>query len=282
MKILRNILLGVLGLVVAAIAAIYGISEAKLRAHPAAHASRLVAPTAAQLADGPRQLHVLGCLGCHGKKLEGDIFLDDPMVARLYAPNLTLVAANATDEELDRSIRQGIGHDGRALFVMPSEGYQFLTDQEAAAVIAAIRSLDKTGQQVPAKSIGPVGRLGLVLGQFATAPALVTKYRASPVPDFGPRFAAGRHLVELNCGECHGPDLKGQEVEPGVVSADLAIAGAYDDEQFKKLLRDGVSPNKKDIGLMGRIARSDLKYLSDDEIAAIRAYLAERAQRSSD
>ena len=32
----------------------------------------------------------------------------------LYAPNLTLVAAKATDEQLDQAIRQGIGHDGRA------------------------------------------------------------------------------------------------------------------------------------------------------------------------
>ncbi len=44
---------------------------------------------------------------------QGDLFIDDPKIAMLYAPNLTLVAAKATDEQLDQAIRQGIGHDGR-------------------------------------------------------------------------------------------------------------------------------------------------------------------------
>jgi len=36
---------------------------------------------------------------------------------------------------------------------------------------------------------------------------------------------------------------------------------------------------REDLGLMGRIARRDFKYLKNDEIDAIHAYLAERAQR---
>lgn len=280
MKILRNNLAGLTGLIVIGVVAVYGISEAKLRARVAGAASRLATPAPAQLADGPRQLKVLGCLGCHGEKLQGENFLDDPKLAKLYAPNLTLVAAYATDAELDRAIRQGISDEGPPLLVMPAEGYQFLTDQEIAAVIAAVRALPKTGAQVPAKSIGPLGRLGLVLGKFQTAPSLVAKYRASPLPDFGAKFARGRHLVEVNCSECHGPDLKGQELEPGVISADLEVAGAYDSQQFRKLLREGVAPSGKDIGLMGRIARRDFKYLGDGEIEDIRAYLAERAQRT--
>jgi mono/diheme cytochrome c family protein len=280
MKILRNVVVGAIALVLLAATALFAVSEGQLRARPAPSQSRLATPTPQQIADGPRQLKVLGCLGCHGDKLQGAIFLDDPKLAKLYAPNLTLVAAEATDAQLDQAIRQAIGHDGRALLVMPAEGYQFMTHQEVAAVIAAIRAMPKTGTQTPAKSVGPLGRLGLVLGKFQTGPALVRSYRASPLPDLGAQFAAGRHLVAVNCSECHGPDLKGKELEPGVVSADLAIAGAYDDEQFRKLLREGVAPGGKDIGLMGRIARRDFKYLKDDEIDAIHAYLVERAQRA--
>jgi hypothetical protein len=36
-------------------------------------------------------------------------------------------------------IRQGIGVDGRSLFIMPSEVFQHLSDQEVAALIAMIR-----------------------------------------------------------------------------------------------------------------------------------------------
>src|SRR5262245_26538197 len=81
----------------------------------------LLQPTAAQLADGPRQLKVLGCISCHGDKLQGKPFLDDGKVALLDASNLTTVAARASNQQLAQAIRQGIGHDGRPLLVMPSE-----------------------------------------------------------------------------------------------------------------------------------------------------------------
>ena len=280
MKILRNILLGLVVLLLFAVVAVYGLSERKLSSRLEPATSKLARPSAAELADAPRQLHVLGCLTCHGPGLRGDKFLDEPGVATIYAPNLTLVAARATDQQLDHAIRQGIGHDGRALLIMPSEGYQFMADSEVAAMIAAIRALPTGGKETPKASVGPKGRLGLALGQFHTAPELVRSFRATRIPDFGPAFRRGRHIVEVNCAECHGPLLRGQEVEPGAVAPDLQIAGAYDLDQFRTMLRTGVAPGNKDIGLMGRVARDDFKYLKDDEVAAIHAYLVERANRA--
>ena len=265
-------------LVLIAGAAVWILSAQKLHAGTP-KPEHLVKPTAVQLADGPRQLHVLGCLSCHGRDLRGDIFLDEPGLATIYAPNLTLVAAKATDDQLAQAIRQGIGHDGRSLVIMPSEGYQFLTDSEAAALIAAIRAMPKGGKEMPLPRVGPKARIGLILGKFHTAPDLVRTFRENQPPDFGPQFASGRHIVVTNCAECHGPQLHGQEVKPGVVSPDMAIAGAYDLDQFKTLLRKGVAPGGKNIGMMGNVARSDFKYLTDDEIAQIHAYLSERAQR---
>jgi mono/diheme cytochrome c family protein len=277
MRFLGYALGALVALVAVAALVVYFVSQRAL-AGASPQASHLATPSAAELADGERQLHVLGCANCHGPKLQGEIFIDEPKLAKVYAPNLTLIAAKASDAQLDQAIRQGIGHDGRALVIMPSEGYQFLTDAETAALIAAIRATPKGGQEQPARSIGPVGRIGLLAGKFQTTPDLVKQYRASPIPDFGAQFARGRHLVATNCAECHGPDLKGKEVKPGEQSADLAIAGAYDLNQFKALLRKGVAPGKK-LGLMGAVARSDFKNLNDDEIAAIHDYLVERAKR---
>jgi mono/diheme cytochrome c family protein len=241
---------------------------------------RLATPTPAQLADGPRQLRVLGCLSCHGDTLQGDLFIDEPGIAKIYAPNLTQVAAKASDQQLAQAIRQGIGHDNRPLLIMPSEGYQFMTDPEVAALISAIRTFPKGGRETPPASIGPKGHVGLALGKFHTAPELVETYRESPIADFGPRFAAGRHIVAVNCAECHGPQLKGQEVKPGSIAPDLSITGAYDLDQFKTLLRTGVPPGGKKLGMMGDVARSDFSHLKDEEIAAIHAYLVERARRA--
>ena len=258
---------------------VWAASDGKL-SEITAHPERLATPTAAQLADGPRQLHVLGCLSCHGDLLQGDLFMDEPGLAKIYAPNLTQVAANASDQQLAQAIRQGIGYNGRALLIMPSDGYQFMTDAEVAALISAIRTLPKGGREMPKASIGIKGRVGLALGKFHTAPELVETYRKSPIADFGQQFAAGRHIVSVNCAECHGPNLKGQEVKPGSVAPDLSIAGAYDLNQFKTLLRTGVPPGGKKLGMMASVARNDFSHLKDEEIAAIHAYLVERAQRA--
>ena len=200
-------------------------------------------------------------------------------MAKLHASNLTFVAGRASDQQLSQAIRQGIGYDGRPLLVMPSEGYQFLTDTEVAALIAAIRALPKGGKEQPAVKVGPKGHVAAAIGEFATAPELVAKYRRARIADYGPAMARGRHIVEVNCTECHGPRLEGKELEPGVIAPDLDTAGAYDLEQFRTMLRTGVAPGGKDIGLMGRVAQRDFKYLKDDEIDGVHAYLTHRAQR---
>ena len=274
-------ILGVLVLILVLTAAFVWIASSQiLNARVEPKLQKLATPTAAQLADGPRQLRVLGCLGCHGDNLQGKLFGDDPGLATIYAPNLTLIASKASDQQLEQGIRQGIGFDGRPLLIMPSEGYQFMTDREVAALISAIRLLPKGGKEQPMAKVGPIGRTGLVLGKFHTAPVLAEKYRNSPPADFGPKFASGRHIVQVNCAECHGPNLTGKEVRPGSVAPDLSIAGAYDLGQFKTLLRKGVAPGGKKLGMMGDVARSDFSHLTDEEIAAIHAYLVERAQRA--
>src|SRR5262249_45060794 len=81
------------------VAAIWLLAGQKLkgaRAQPV----HLAAPTAVQLADAPRMLTVLRCQGCHNKGLRGDLFFDEPHVAKIYAPNLTTIAAHASDEQL--------------------------------------------------------------------------------------------------------------------------------------------------------------------------------------
>lgn len=281
MRALRIAGYGLAGLVaLAALAALglYLASERVLRTPATAAPSRLATPTVAQRADAKRQLRVLGCLSCHGADLRGHLFFDEPGVARLHAPNLTRIAASASDADLDRAIRQGIGHTGKPLFVMPSQEYQFLTDAEVAALIEAIRSFPAGGSEMPKLEVGPLGRLGVVMGKFPTAPALVVAYRAERLPDFGPALGQARHVVETNCTECHGPGLRGKEVKPGTHAPDLAIALAYDPVQFRKLLRTGAATGGRTLGLMAEVARSDFRALTDAEIDGIHAYLVARAK----
>ena len=242
---------------------------------------KLVKPTAAQLADGSRQLQLLGCVSCHGEGLRGDLFFSEPNVADVYAPNLTLIAAKASDQQLARAIRQGIGTDGRALFAMPSAQYARLSDSDVAALITTIRALPKGGEEVPPIKLGPLGRLGLATGEFPSQPKQVERYRAEMPMAVGAQYEQGRRLVMVNCAECHGPALKGGEPKPGLKAPDLVVAGAYDLPEFKRLMRTGVPAGNRKLEMMSEVARSDLSQYTDAEIAAIHGYLRERALKMS-
>ena len=269
---------GILVLVLAAAAAVWLISSQKLNAKAIARPEHLLSPTPVQLADAERNGRILGCFSCHGAGLRGNKMFDEPNVGTIWAPNLTMVAARASDEQLARAIRQGIGVDGRSLFIMSSEVFQHLSDQEVAALIAMIRAQPRGGSQTPRNRYGPIGRLGVVMGKFKTAPALVADYSTLEPPRAGQQYEAGRRLAVLYCSSCHNAELTGKEVKPGETSPDLSIAGAYDPGAFKTLLRTGRPASGKELPLMGRIARSDLSHMTDGEIEQLHSYLVARAQ----
>jgi len=254
-------------------------SESKLKAHVAERTEHLAAPTAAQLADAPRQLRLLGCSDCHGDGVRGALMFDEPNIARVYAPNLTLIATKASDQQLARAIRQGIGLDGRSLIIMPSATFSRLTDGEIAALIAAIRALPKGGKPQPPREIGLLGRLGLASGRFHTQPGALEEYALKMPVDLGPQLEAGRHIVASRCAECHGPDLGGAEVAPGINAPDLSVVGAYELPAFARLMRQGIPVGGRKLGMMGEVARIEFSHYTDAEIEQIHAYLQARAQR---
>lgn len=272
---------GLLLLLLLAAAYLWIASSHRLNARVAGKPERLAPPTAALIADGPRQLRILGCISCHGEGLVGKRMFHEPNVATVYAPNLTLLVAEATDQQLARAIRQGIGTDGRSLFVMPSSQYSRLSDADTAALIAALRALPRAGEQVPAIYIGPLGRVGVATGKFRSQPELVEEFAAKWPIDMGPQHRTGWKIVATNCSECHGPALQGLEMPEGVTTPDLTIVGAYDLPAFQTLMRTGIAPGDRKLGLMAEVAQNDFRHLTDEEIAQVHAYLVARAQKLS-
>ena len=269
----------ILLLILIAAAAIWAISARRLSAEVEAKPERLIPMEQASLEQGQHLLLTRACAECHGPDLRGSKFLDIPNVATLYAPNLTLIAKKATDQQLAQAIRQGISHDGRPLFVMPSESYQGLTDAEATALIKAIRATPAGGAATPALKLGPLGRIGLVAGQFKTAPQLVEQYAQAQAADLGPKYAAGRHIAVTVCSGCHGSTLSGKEAEPGTVAPNLTIAGSYDLPAFARLMRTGLPPSGRELKMMTGVSRKAFSHFTDEEIARLHVYLVERAQR---
>ena len=90
------------------------------------------------------------CSSCHagetGAPLAGRDFLsegDAPPIGRMYAPNLTPThLADWSDGEIIRAIREGIHRHGRGLMIMPSNIFRNLSDADAEAIVAWLRSLE--------------------------------------------------------------------------------------------------------------------------------------------
>ena len=245
-----------------------------------ARSERLAAATPAQRADAERQARILGCVSCHGEGLRGRMMFDGGPFAKVWAPNLAALAPRISDQQLAQGIRQGIGHDGRALFVMPSPMYSRLNDQEVSALIGWIRSLPAGGEATPAIEWGPVGRVVVALGKLEPVTARIEDFRTRQPFGTGPAQAVGRRLAATVCSECHGADLTGGEPAPDVLAPDLSLVGAYDPAQFVRLMRTGVPPSGRDLGLMREIAVNDTRLMTDAEIAQLYAYLRARAQRT--
>lgn len=281
-KVLRwgGIAIGaLLALFLVGAAILFVMSELALRKKYVAAAERLAAPTAAQRADAPRQGQILGCVTCHGDGLRGRIMFDAPGVARVFAPNLTQVAARASDQQLAAAIRQGIGHDGTALFIMPSPMYLRQTDSQVAALIGWIRAQPRVEGGTESVKVGPLGRVGLALGKFRSAPELLEDFRTQEPIDLGPGHSAGRQLAATVCSECHGAALFGNEVGDGEKAPDLNVVAGYGLDQFRTLLRTGKSPAGNPLGLMEEVSVKDLSHLTDAEIEALYNYLIARAKR---
>ena len=270
---------GLFALLILAAIVVYAWSEIILSREHKAAPETLPALGQADRAEAPRLARVLGCLSCHGEGLKGKLMFDAPGVARVFAPNITEVAAKASDQQLAAGIRQGIGYDGRGLFIMPSPMYSRLTDRETASLVAWIRTLPRAKGQARGLSAGPLGRLGLVMGSFQPGPERVAEYRSREPIALGPEHEAARHLAATACSECHGPALMGGSAGPDEKAPDLQVAAGYDSAQFRTLMRTGRPPTGRDLGLMTTVSKQDFSHLTDAEIDSLHAYLVARAKR---
>jgi cytochrome c553 len=252
---------------------VYVLSERILTRSYAVPASAVSIPTdAAALTEGRRLATIHGCLSsdCHGMHGEGHVVFDQPMIARIVAPNLTSAVRRYTDAQLAGVIRQGV-RPGGSVLVMPSEAFVALTDADLGRILAFLKSLPAVDGPGPSISPGPVGRIGLAVGKFKTAPQLIAE-AATPPEATSEEAAFGRYLARTVCAECHGGDLRGAS-NPDFTTPGLAVVAAYSPDAFTALLRTGVPLGGRTLRVMGPRARENLSYLTDPEINALYGYL---------
>ena len=143
------------------------------------------------LEPGDREIPIAAKLGA------GDI-LDEK--ERQVAPNLTRDAETGagkwTDEQLVRAIREGIGHDGRRLSqAMPYPYFSVLSDEDAAAIVAYLRSLPPVRNPLPKW-----------IPTDAAEPPPEPLKPPTKAAGLASRRDRGAYLVSLGrCAKCHTP-----------------------------------------------------------------------------
>ncbi len=185
-----------------------------------------VAGTAEQVARGAYLAnHVTVCLDCHSKKdmgryagpvmpgtlgHGGDVFGHaQGFPGEVPMPNLTPVGIGEwSDGELLRAMTSGIRPDGRPLFaLMPYPVYAQLSQADAEALIAYLRTLPPGGDETPPPSFD--FPLNLVVRTMPQPATLRTDTPQPGTPEYG-RYMS----VIAGCEFCHSPQDKGKAV-PG-------------------------------------------------------------------
>jgi mono/diheme cytochrome c family protein len=156
---------GLLLVFVAAVGTIYAVSERIIntrhafREHPVD-----VVTDSASLALGER-LARMRCFGCHGDSLKGQVFFDEPRIARLVAPNVPAKLATLTNAEFAGFLRSGVRKDGTSPFVMPPPGFYHISDFDLGALIAYLRSLPVGADSLPPNTYRLMGRVGTAVSR---------------------------------------------------------------------------------------------------------------------
>lgn len=265
-------------------AAVYAWSEFRFnRTWDAPHPVASYAPAdSARIARGAHLVTSFGgCVECHGENLAGRTIIDDPAIGTVTGANLTRggVGARLTDADFERAIRHGIGHDGRALKVMPSRDYVAMSDEDLAAIIGYIRSRPAVTVTPPAVRIGPVGRALFVAGKMPILNAeRIDHATAARNVAAGPTREYGEYVAAVGCAGCHGPTLSGGPIDGAppdwVHAANLTPAGrlrAWRERDFVAVLRTGVRPDGTPVNPLMPIHLT--KNLTDEETHALWLYL---------
>jgi len=277
----------VLALVVVAVGTVYALAGRRIAKQYEIAGAEIPLPTdSAALARGKTLSITRGCTGCHTPDLGGGTFIDVPVVAQLYAANLTsgtggVASHYKSSADWERAIRHGIAPDGRPLLFMPSHEFYYLGDDDLSKLVAYLRTVAPVDRTVGEQKVGPVGRGLFVAGLLPLVPAELVDHEAprpvAPAPGVTPEY--GKYLM-VTCTGCHGNTLSGGPIPgappemaiPRNITLDSATGlGSWTLADFDNAVRHGTSKNGYQ--LAKDMPSAEFSHLTDDEVAAMWAYL---------
>ena len=237
---------------------------------------------------------IAACGNCHtpkgpdgdlpGMELAGMIYRDNEGNVIYQLPNITPDVETGiggwTDEQLVVAIREGVRPDGSVMEgIMPFELYRHMSDADARAIVAYIRSVPAVRNEIPRSELGEA--LSVASGDPELSVASVS--REDPV-------AYGAYLAGPvgHCIECHTPGSHGNVDYVGSlgaggrlfagpwgesVSSNITSAGLshWTDDEIKTMISRGVRPDGSP--MLPPMGYAYYAEISDEDLDAIVAYL---------
>jgi mono/diheme cytochrome c family protein len=286
MRYLKWAGLTLIAVIVLAFGSLYGVTELRFRkSYEAPDYPIAVLSDAETLARGQHIAVTRGCTDCHGPNLGGQQFIDVPILARLYATNLTSgsggIGTSYTPADWERAIRHGVRPNGKPLLFMPSHEFYPVSDADLSALVSYIASIPPVEAEKTKSRVGPLGRFLVATRQIpAFVPAELIDHDAprptAPAP--GVTVEYGEYLA-TGCTGCHGAQFSGGRI-PGAPPEMIAVANItphetgiadYDENDFFRLMREGRRPDGSQID--EQMPWSTFGQMTDDELSAIWLYL---------
>ena len=274
---------GLLGLLIVAFVILVVVGGTKANKVYEIPIETITIPTDAEaIQRGEHLATIYICKDCHTENLSGELSFEIPGMLSIPTPNLTTGAGGVgsffTDEDWVRAIRHGVGHDGRALFIMPSNTFYYIGDEDLGALIAYLKSLPPVDNALSDRKIDLMGRVMMGAGMFPPLAVDRIDHSTPPpaAPEPGVTVEYGKYLSHT-CTECHGANLNGAPFGPPgeeVPSPNLTPGGelaTWTEQEFFTTLRTGVTPS-------GYQLNEEMPWMSygqmtDDELKALWLYL---------
>lgn len=285
-KWLGIVLGSLIGLILLAVAGLTISASIRLNKTYSVQADPITIPSDSASIERGRQWVTSGdCMYCHGSDLAGTAFLDDPMLGKIPARNLTPgiggVGSTFTDADWVRAIRYGINPEGHSLIIMPSSDFYYFSDSDLGNIIAYLKSLPPVDKEWPEPEFTPLGKIlasAGALGSVIEAENINYSAARPSAPTEGVTAEYGAYLTEVSgCRMCHGEDLAGVEVPPNPAAPPVPglVAGSevasWSEAEFIQTIRTGITPNNRP--LTEFMPWTEFRNMTDDQLKAIWLYL---------
>jgi len=166
-------------------------------------------------------------------------------IGLMHTPNLTsdkeTGLGNWDDKVIARSLRYGVGYDGRALFAfMP---FQNMSDEDLTAIISYLRTLPAVNNKVQVRSLNPLGYIAkaFLIKPIGPDGTPVTTIKPDTTVQYGEYIANNIS----NCRGCHtNRDLKTGAFIGKFFAGGFHLESPIDPEHFE-CVTPNISPDPK-------------------------------------